>query len=543
MRNISKKINLIAPAAISAAMLIALSAAVYGFDGRNDQEMWPPYLTSDSESDPTDTGEISEDTTTADTSISDSDSTTTTSFSFPTPTTPPVTGTRPTGTTPPPVTTTPDVSGQDSTTPPAVTVPTQTEPPITEDTTPDGSDTTTEPSVVLPPELVISFSERWLTAGEGVQLNAQVLNTDQYYPVSFSSSNPSVAMVDASGYIMAIGPGSAVITAYSGDLAAYATVYVTAPEAVPEYIFLAENNFVLKIDQAVQIQARLLPEETAAGYLITFTSADPSIASVDENGVITALSEGATTVTVEGAGLSETVYVTVSADMSYSTARLDGYLYDGTGKPMAGNHLMIDGMSAITDMYGYFVFESVEQRSITIVLADDSSATCGLTVTGNTTVFLLYDQGMLTRMSSYEELVGRLAINSAAFVSADIVLTAGDVYELAYQYEPSNASVTGISYTSSNTVAATVGQLDGVVTAKSPGVTTITLILNNGQAQAICTITVNPKESSEHSALIIIIEGAVFAAGAAAVAISYRKYKKAHDGEDDEEENNLHDID
>lgn len=503
MRNIRKMINRAAPALISAAMLITLSAAVYGFDGGNRAD-----LMSDGEPDLSGDGSVTGDG--------------------------------------PGENTTPDVTGEpsvDDTTTPPTSPPTESEPPpVTDETTTQPPDT--EPPVVDPPEMQVSFTERWLTVGNGVQLTAQVINTDEYYPVSFSSSNTDVAMVDASGYILAVGAGSAVVTASSGSLAAYVNIYVSEPEAVPEFIVLTENSFVLKIGQTAQIQARLLPEETAEGYAISYTSNDTSIASVDENGVITAVGEGSATVTVAGAGLQETVQVTVSSDIAYDTARLDGYLYDGTGKPMAGIHLVIDDLSAITDKEGYFLFESVEQRSLTIRLADDSSASCGLTVSGNTTVYLLYDNGALTRMGSYEELAGRLAISSVKFVSANIVLTAGEVYELAYQYEPSDATITGISYSSSNTVAATVGQLDGVVTAKSPGETTITLTLNNGQAQAICTITVNPKESSEFSVFIILAEGIIFAGGAAAVFLSYRKYKMkaAEDGEEDEEDD-LHDID
>lgn len=508
MGNIRRKINRIAPFVISAAMLITLSAAVYGLDGGYGSGL----MSEDDE--PVDSGDE------------------------------PVTDSEGEDTSDPTDTTTPDISSED-TTPPPVSPPTETDPPpITDDTPPEESDTD-EPPVVLKPEMYVSFTERWLTVGDGVQLDARVINTDEHYFVSFTSSNTNVVRVDASGYIIAVGAGSAVVTASSGEIEAYVNIYVTKPEVKPEILVLTENSFILKTDQTARIQARLLPEDAAAGYTITYTSNDTSVAVVDENGVITAVGEGMTTITVEGAGLRETVQVTVSSDIAYDTARLDGYLYDGKGKPMAGNHLTIDGLSAVTDKNGYFLFESVEQRSLTIRLADDSGAYCGLTVSGDMRVYLLYDDGVLTRMSSYEELVGRLAINSVKFISTNIVLTEGEVYELAYQYEPSNAPLTGIVYTSSNTIAATVGQLDGVVTAKSPGETTITLILNDGQAQAVCTITVNPKESSEHSVLILLAEGTVFAGGAAAVLISYRKYKrKVGEGDgDEEEEDELHDID
>lgn len=500
MPNFRKKINRLAPMIISAAMLMSLTAAAYGFE---DEEQ---------EYDPSDYTDYWEDTTTSD-SLFDTE-TSDTSESEPS-------DTSDTETSDTPDTEPPDTSD-------------------TSDTTPE--DTETDPPVTLPLTMSMSFAERWLTVGEGTQLTARVLNTDEYYPVSFYSSNANVAMVDTSGYIMAVGAGTAVITARSSNIEGYAYIYVSEPPVVPEFIVLTENSFTLKIDQTAQIQARLLPEEAAEGYDISYTSNDPSIASVDENGIITAISEGETTITVEGAGLQETVYISVSSDIAYDVARLDGYLYDGSGKPIMGTHLMVDNLTAITDKDGYFVFDSVEQRALTIRLADDKDAVCGLSVSGDTTVYLLYDSGALTRLGSYEELAGHLAINSVKFDAANIVLTAGEVYELTYRYEPSDAMVTGINYSSSNSVAAVVGQMDGIVTAKSPGETTITISLNNGQALATCTITVNPRESSEHSALIVAIEAVVMAAGAAVVLISYRNYKRKS-LDSIEEDEDLHDID
>lgn len=570
MPNFRKKINRVVSIVISAAMLLNVSAAAYGFydddygydDGNNyddDYDYWYDYwenFWANHEEETTTTTiyypvtetEPSETTTrppvTAETTtrppVTAETTTTTRTAATPAPpietTTPPYTGTLPSQTTTPPT-----GSATDSEDPPEETT---TDPESPEDTTTGDIETTTP--VVVPPQMSLSFAERWLTVGEGAQLNAQVLNATESYTVSFSSSNKNVAMVDASGYIIATGAGSAVITAYWGDVAGYATIYVTEPPVVPEYIVLNESSFVLKIGETAVIQARVLPEEAAEGYEITFTSNDPSIVNVNENGVITALSEGETTITVEGAGLHENIYVTVSSDIAYDTARLDGYLYDSTGKPISGTHLVIGELSAVTDKDGYFLFDSVEQRSLTIRLADDMNAACGITVSEDTTVYLLYDSGVLTRLSSHEELIGQLIINKVMFNEPNIVLTAGEVYELSYQYEPLEAAVTAINYTSSNSVAAVVGQVDGVITAKSAGETVITITLNNGQAMAECYITVNPRESSEHSVLILVIEAAVFATVAAAVMLSYRSYRRRAlstlDEEDDEDED-LHDID
>lgn len=554
MPNLRKKINKLAPMVISAALLLSVSVAAYGYYGDEDYDPWndPWYDPWDDPWDDSSTYTEPPVSTTTTDMFNNTDTTTTTRTPSQTTTTRPAqtTTTRPAQTTTtarPSQTTTGNPTTQ-TTTPVSgsgTDVPDETTTDLSEETTPDLTETT-EP-IVNPPQMSLSFSERWLTVGEGTQLNAQVINTEEPYPVSFASSNTNVVRVDASGYIIAVGAGSAVVTASSGEIKGYATVYVSEPPVVPEFLVLTENSFILKIDETVKIQAKLLPEEAAEGYEISYVSNDPSIVKVDENGVITALHEGETTITVEGADLQETVYVTVSSDIAYDTARLDGYLYNGKGKPVSGTHLTIGELSAVTDKDGYFVFDDAEQRSLTIRLADDPNAACGLTVSGDTTVYLLYDSdsGALTRLSSYDELAGQLAIDSVQFDTVNIVLTAGEVFELGYQYEPSDATVTAINYTSSNSVAASVGQVDGVITAKSPGETIITISLNNGQAMAECYITVNPRESSEHSVLIIVIEASVFAIGTAAVLLSYRSYKRRalSAADEEEEDEDLHDID
>lgn len=424
----------------------------------------------------------------------------------------------------------------------------ETEPPVsdTDETTtpPTSEESTTEPPPP-PAQLELNFYENYtLQTGQGVQLVATLTNAEGYPAVTFSSSDTNVVRVDNSGYIIAIGPGFATVTAVSGDLSASAVIGVTDPPQVPEYLVVEQDSFTLKISATAQINAKLFPEEAAEGYVISYTSEDPSVASVDENGLVTALKEGQTRIAVQGAELpAEYVDITVSADVEYSHAKLSGYLYGANGKPVPGTHLVIDQLSAVTDTNGYFVFEQAEVRDMTIRV-DGSDAACQLTLTEDTVIYLLFDEKKLTRLESYEALAGRLAISKVTFVTPTIVLTAGEEYELAYQYEPKDATVTGISYESSNAIVAPVGQIDGVITAKSPGETKIKLILNDGQATAECTVTVNPKESSVFSPLIIIVEGLVFLTAAGVVFFTYRNYRKKRIRTLDEEssDDDIHDI-
>lgn len=402
-------------------------------------------------------------------------------------------------------------------------------PPVTSE--PDPPPVTSEPDPPPPPDPVIrlSFYEASLVIGEGIQLNASIENNIWENPViRFTSFNTGVAIVDDRGYIMAIGEGDAYITAYCNGIQADAHIYVSRPAEVPEFIVLTQNSFTLKIGATAQIEARLLPEEVSAGYTISYESNAPEIVTVNERGLITALKTGEATITVSGAGLSETVSVTVTSDVAYATAKLDGYIYNSEGNPVVGAQLVIDTLKAVTDTHGYFSFESVEQRELTVAVAGDKKAVCKLNPQGDTTVYLLYKKNSpLTRLGSYEELVGHLAVSKVTFTTgANVIMTAGETFELVYQYAPKDAPVTEIQYSTSNEITAEVGQIDGVITAKAPGETDITISLNGGQAEAVCHVVVNPKESSEHSALIAVIETAVIAVAAFIFIMVYRSYKK-----------------
>ena len=74
------------------------------------------------------------------------------------------------------------------------------------------------------------------------------------------------------------------------------------------------TNLRLKVGQKIHNHATVLPENTE-DKRVTWASSDPTVASVDNNGLITALSVGIayiTATTVDGSNLSATCKVTVT---------------------------------------------------------------------------------------------------------------------------------------------------------------------------------------------------------------------------------------
>lgn len=123
-------------------------------------------------------------------------------------------------------------------------------------------------------------------------------NTTDDKTVTWSSSNASVASVAKDGTITANAIGSAVITATVGTHEDTCTVTVDAPlkSIVPE-----KTKIELVKNQSADLSYSLNPTDTTDSQEVTFTSADPTIVSVDASGKMTAKKAGTTTITLAGA--------------------------------------------------------------------------------------------------------------------------------------------------------------------------------------------------------------------------------------------------
>lgn len=129
--------------------------------------------------------------------------------------------------------------------------------------------------------------------------------------VFWSSSNPQVASVDGGqvATVTANEAGTAVITARSASgLTASCKVTVSIPEA--ESIFMYCSRLPLGIGATRQATYEIEPE--GAADQVTWSSSNPNVASVDQNGLITANRAGMVEITVTTAnGKSHTVELTV----------------------------------------------------------------------------------------------------------------------------------------------------------------------------------------------------------------------------------------
>lgn len=132
--------------------------------------------------------------------------------------------------------------------------------------------------------------------------------------VTFSSSDDNIATVDENGLVTARGAGEAIITVTTEDGNYQATIALTVIIPVQSVTLAAEGDVSeLTETETLQLTATVLPEN-ASNKKVTYSTSDRTVATVDENGLVTAISAGTVviTVTTEQGGKTATLNLTVN---------------------------------------------------------------------------------------------------------------------------------------------------------------------------------------------------------------------------------------
>jgi uncharacterized protein YjdB len=157
----------------------------------------------------------------------------------------------------------------------------------------------------VPAEVVVDPQEVTLTeVGETASLTATVLDADggeiPGAEVAWSSSDEGVATVDEDGVVTAVGDGAATITATSGDASGGAVVTVETESAPGPAVVVDPAEVTLaEVGETATLPATVLDEagEEIPDAEVVWSSSDEDVATVDEDGVVTAVGEGEATIT------------------------------------------------------------------------------------------------------------------------------------------------------------------------------------------------------------------------------------------------------
>ena len=354
--------------------------------------------------------------------------------------------------------------------------------PTDDETTGDDTEKISVESVSL------SESEITLVIGETKAITATVLPENATNKaLRWSISGTDVATVE-DGLVTAVGVGRTILIVSSNDGGKYKTCVINVTDgSVPiQSISLNESTINMEIGESETLEATVLPEN-ATDKSVTWTSEDPTIATV-EDGVVTAVAEGHTTIIATGsdgitwAGCS--VYVTdpnpsvKSVSLSESTLEIDlgeNSTLTATVMPYNAVDKSVTWESSDTDVAtvanGVITAVSVGETTITVTTVDGGfTATCIVTVVDNS-----------------------IHVTGVSFENDTETIEQNDTITLVPIIAPTNATNTNVTWESSDTDVATVNS-NGVVTGVMPGEATITVTTEDGNFTATCVITVTAIE-------------------------------------------------
>lgn len=132
--------------------------------------------------------------------------------------------------------------------------------------------------------------------------------------IEYSSSDEAIATVDNTGYITAIAAGEADVTAIIADTGLAATCHVIVTPAI-ESMDMSKSSMTMKPGATGTLSVAVSPEDADISGM-TWTSTDEAVATVDQEGNVTAVADGTATITATIGNTSATCDVTVSSKSS-----------------------------------------------------------------------------------------------------------------------------------------------------------------------------------------------------------------------------------
>lgn len=328
----------------------------------------------------------------------------------------------------------------------------------------------------------------YLKWGESLELVATIQPANATNKEVTWSSTEDYVTVSEDGLVTAVFPGtndmvgsSVVITASSCDPAIKAECVVTiAPTPAESIKLLQPAKTELKAGETLQLVAEVSPEETT-DKSVRWTSSDSEIATVDSNGVVTAIGVGEVEITAtDSAGHRASVRITVVPTLSDSvvipepdtkvfkageTIQLTATIYPATTTDKSVTWKSSDESIATVDANGLVTATGVGTVTITAITADGK--TCDIVLTVEAT---LAESITLNRTTAS--------------------IKVGDSLRLIAQISPSTTTDKSVTWTTSDVSVAKV-DADGVVKALSLGNCDIVATANDGSGvSATCRVTI-----------------------------------------------------
>lgn len=286
---------------------------------------------------------------------------------------------------------------------------------------------------------------------ESADVDEKLAAAAEKLTIEWTSSNEDVATVDENGVVTAVGAGETDITAavQDADISSVTHVKVVIlPTGVdaPDTLELYTNG-----ESEKSLDAKIVPED-ATEVKLAYVSSDEGVATVDENGLVTAVADGKCTITA---------YVIADAPATAESATQEADAVVTGDEDATSEAATDDGIAMMPE-------DLADVDSAFGVVPENLKAETKVTVTTN--------------------------VEGITLDKTEGVLTVGNTVTVTATVTPDTATNASVTWTSSDEAIATVDS-EGKITAVAPGTATITAVSDsNPDANATYAVTVQAKK-------------------------------------------------
>ena len=287
--------------------------------------------------------------------------------------------------------------------------------------------------------------------------------------VAWRSSQTTVATISNGGLVTPVAKGTATITATSGKISGRMVLTVTSD--TPSSIAVTPPNLTLPVKSSRQFTATARYSEGTDYDItkrVTWGSSDPSIATINESGLATAVAPGTATITATSGTLSGSQTLTVTSLLSsISVTPTDPSMAEGSYRLFTATGTYSNGTSEV--IRSQATWSSSDTTVATVTYGGLVTAVAPGTATITAT------QGSISGHTTVT--VTPLTLSSISVTHANATLPAGVTQQFRatgiYSEGTINNITTQVTWSSSDPSVATVND-KGLVTTIAEGTATIT---------------------------------------------------------------------